>query len=115
MGLHKGAVSGPSPHAIMNYYFYYDILSWTNVILAGIVAYLNLRMLSTTHYGVHWLRIGFILISFYWIGIYTWVALTIPGSYDPLVFGRIFVRPGLTITLGLLAGSALYRWGSNVK
>lgn len=56
-----------------------------------------------------WLRMGFLAIGLYWAGLYTFVLLKEPGSYNSVWFGQVFVRPAFTLTLAMMAGSAIWR------
>lgn len=50
--------------------------------------------------------IAFAVVSLYWVGVYSYVLLANLGvfvPYDPVYFGRIFIRPMLLFTFTTIA------------
>lgn len=92
----------------------YLSLSVTNVAAGSILAYTQLRYYRVKeHSQWSWVKLGLGLIGVYWAVLYVFVILQTLGiiqQADPVWFGRIFVRPALTITLGLIAAGGLMRW-----
>lgn len=55
------------------------------------------------------LRLLLCIASAYWAALYVFVYVTIPGSFNPVVFGQIFVRLPFFYTLTLILGLGVYR------
>lgn len=78
-----------------------EALSAANVILAVLLAN-ALRKCKTNCMWQH----SFMVVAIYVAGLYTYVLLAgmgIAPTMDSVLFGRIFVRPLVTVVLGLIA------------
>lgn len=88
-----------------------EVLAVVNAVLAGVIVFCNGRLLGRSN-GHRWLRWMNILIGLYWAGIYVFVAVADSSQYNPVFFGRVFIRPAFTITLAVMAASSLFRMRS---
>lgn len=86
-----------------------DLMALVNVLLACLIAifeYHTLRVCRALGLSC-WLSIANIIMGMYWGGLYVFVLLSEPGSYDSVWFGQVVVRPAMTLTLGLWAARAI--------
>lgn len=58
-----------------------------------------------------WIKLSYAFIGLYWGCLYSYVIivnlLNLPS--DTVIFGRIFVRPAITVTLGVMLAGAVIR------
>lgn len=88
-----------------------DLEVYANIFLGILLAISQIKVWRQLN-GVCWKWIKLVsgLLGIYWAGVYIVVALTAPGDYlDPVRFGQIFIRPALTVTLGVMCAGALLR------
>jgi hypothetical protein len=84
------------------------IFAWINLCLGAILAVYSFR--SYRRYRSQawaWISVVKIVLGVYWAGIYIVVLLTEPGGYDSVLFGQVFIRPALTITLAVMAAASI--------
>jgi len=87
-------------------------LAVINVLLALGIVVMNARLCWRQQCCARPIRMFLIATGIYWALLYSFVVWASPSDYDPVAFGRIFVRPAFTWTLGLMLASAIYRWRS---
>jgi len=83
-------------------------LSWMNAILAASIVWLGVARIQK--YGGSKFTWMTIVLGTYWCILYLYIALagmTVVSTFDPILFGRIFVRPAFTLTLTVMALSSL--------
>lgn len=92
----------------------YFALAVANCILGTIMAYTQFRFWrSNGHEHWTWIKLLLGCMGVYWSAIYAVVILAGLGlipSIDPVYFGRIFIRPAITLSLGLCAAGSFARW-----
>lgn len=87
-----------------------DVLSLANIFFSGLLMiYSFLRARRETSF-MRWIMLALAVIGAYWGGLYVLIFFTQPGTFDPVWFGRILVRPMFTFTLAVMASTAFYRW-----
>jgi biotin transporter BioY len=94
-----------------------NVLAAANVLLACITGVFSLRwyLRNSSRRSFRWVKLLFALISFYWCGLYIFVLIAEPGTYNAVWFGQTFVRPAFTFTLGIMASAAVQRYRSGTK
>jgi hypothetical protein len=87
-----------------------DILSLINIFMGVTLAVLDWHYYRTVKRDpARWIKLMHMAIGIYWAGIYT-ILLLVPNDLVPSTwFGQIWLRPAITITLGILAASAVIR------
>lgn len=90
-----------------------DLLSVANIILFAGVAVVSIHDFYKCNklegYGWCWIKIAQAVIGLYFSVLYVWVLFADPNSYNPVNFGRIFVRPAQTVLAGLILASTIIR------
>ena len=88
-----------------------DMLAFANIMLALTVAYYGWRFVLANNipHAWRWLKVAQVFVGLYWAGLYAYV-LFWPYPTDPVLFGQMFVRPGFTVTLAIMAASAIQRY-----
>jgi hypothetical protein len=91
---------------------YFDVsiaLSWMNAILAGSIVWLGIARIGK--YGGSKFTWMTLVLGAYWSILYFYIALAgmtvLFSPVDPILFGKIFVRPAFTLTLTVMALSSL--------
>lgn len=79
-----------------------------NVIFSGALAVMSFTdWYRCRHETWSWIKLTYVAIGLYWCVLYGWV-LAPKDTYDSIWFGRTFVRPAYTFTIGaMLAGSII--------
>jgi len=86
----------------------YEINAAVNIMLAGLVLYASIRVYRCGML-TRWLMFAFWGICLGWILLYAVVLLHNPLHLDSVTLGRIFIRPLITLTLGTIAATFIYR------
>lgn len=87
-----------------------DILSLLNVIFMAIFSYYELKCIFRIAFTQwKWIKLLYGIIGIYWTGLYIFVFFANSAYYDTVVFGRVFVRPALTILFAIMAIGAIQR------
>lgn len=92
-----------------------DLLSMANVAIFGSLGVLSLtdavicRLRYRKQGGDGWCWIKFVTgaIGLYWCWLYIFVLSVNPSDYDPVQFGRVFIRPAFLLTGGIMLMSAI--------
>jgi hypothetical protein len=90
-----------------------DLLSITNAIVfgtLGAIALINgidgwrqcIKNKPSINYDPFWIWFLLSAIGFYWSVLYVWILFVPTGVYDPIWFGRIFIRPAYVVTGGTM-------------
>lgn len=87
-----------------------DLLSAVNIFFAGLLAIYSFRRARRETDFARWMMVLLGLIGAYWCGLYLMIFIMPSGTFDPVWFGRIAVRPAFTFTLAVMASMAFYRW-----
>lgn len=92
-----------------------DLLSIANILFFGLIAiYSLLQSLHET--GFMRLMMAILgLVGAYWAALYLLILVMPQGTFDPIWFGRIAVRPAFTFTGAAMACMALWRWRAGCK
>ncbi len=90
-----------------------ELLSIANACFSLILALLCFKQVPRWSGYTRLMLIVCGLIGLYWFVLYVFVVFTPSGSYNPVTFGQVFVRPAFTFTLAIMASVALYRWRIN--
>lgn len=86
----------------------YDLNAAVNIAMAGLVLYASILVYKCGMLP-RYLFVAFWISCLGWIVLYTIVLLHNPLSIDATLFGRIFIRPLITLTLGTIAATFIYR------
>lgn len=86
----------------------YDLNAAVNIVMAGLVLYSSILVYRCGMLP-RWLMVAFWAFCLGWIILYTIVILNNPLHIDSTTFGRIFIRPLITLTLGTIAATFIYR------
>lgn len=89
------------------------ILALTNLILALILAVSQFKVSRLLKKGscFRWIKIVSGVVGIYWAAVYVYVLFTDPATapIDSVLFGKIFIRPAITVTLAVMSAGALLR------
>ena len=88
--------------------YVYEINAAVNITMSGLVLYSSVLVYR---YGwiPRYLFASFIVCCLGWIALYAVVLLHNPLNIDSILLGRIFIRPLITLTLGTIAATFIYR------
>ena len=78
------------------------------VLLGLMLAYYGLksyRVYRDKPWG--WLSLAKTLLGLYWAGLYIFVLAVEPGSFNSVLFGQLFVRPAMVITLAVMTSGVM--------
>ncbi len=92
-----------------------NILSLLNIIFAFGVFAIGLIDARHAPPNVRWLKIMQAAIGLYWAALYICILGGWAAGFDNVQFGRLFVRPAFTLTLGLTFSAVLFRARRNNK
>jgi hypothetical protein len=81
----------------------YIVLIYANIALALLLIASSVLYICKYRNQITWIKAFYVLAGAYWLGIY--VAISLCGN----ACVSDFIRPGLTLTLGVMAAGALYR------
>ena len=79
------------------------ILLYANLTFATLLVVASILYIHKYRSQITWIKSLYMLVGSFWIVIYTLLAL----GYDTEI--GLLIRPGLTLTLGVMATGALYR------
>ena len=82
----------------------YTVLIYANIALALLLIVSSVLYIYKYRNQLTWIKFLYVLAGLYWLGIYIFIAL-----YGPATFISDFIRPGITLVLGVMATGALYR------
>lgn len=89
------------------------ILALTNLILALILAVSQFKVsrLLPKKSCFRWIKIASGCLGVYWAVVYVYVLFTDPATspINSVLFGQIFIRPAITVTLAVMSAGALLR------
>lgn len=92
--------------------FIADALSFSNILLGFLVACFSWKY--HTPDMPEWMRWSRVLIGLYWGILYIIILFVlVPGEYDSILFGRLFVRPAFTLSLVVIAVGSIQRYRAN--
>lgn len=86
----------------------YHINALINIVLAGLVLYSSILVYRCGMLP-RWLLLSFWFVCTGWIVLYIIVLSNNPLGIDSTMFGRIFIRPLVTLTLSTVAATFIYR------
>ena len=88
------------------------ILSVMNIVLGLVLAHVQFKFYRRNGYKWKWIKLLVGMMGLYWSGVYVIVTLARLGivyPLDPVYFGKIFILPAITLTLGLAVAGGLVR------
>lgn len=88
------------------------LLALVNAGLGFAMCYLDFQYYNYTEEPWKWIKLAYAIIGLYWGCLYIYVVIVnVLGIaiIDPITFGRIFVRPAFTVTLGVMLAGAIIR------
>ncbi len=90
-------------------------LALVNILFGFMVVVLQFHLLRRLKVD-RWIRVLFIANGLYWMGVYSIVLFAEPRDLlATTVFGHTVVRPGITMTLGLVASWSISRFRGLAK
>ena len=92
-----------------------DILSGMNVLFGFGVFVVSIYDATKAPRHLRWLKIMQACLGLYWGLLYLSVLSGVAAQFDPVYFGRLFVRPAFTVTLGLMFSAVLFRARAGIK
>ena len=85
-----------------------DVFALLNMALAAMLIIFGVRTFRIYRgQPWRWLILSKMIMGAYWAGVYAWVLVTEPGSFSSVLFGQLFIRPALTITIALMAAGVV--------
>lgn len=86
-----------------------DLNSAINFCLALTFGVISLWLWFHDEGKLRWLDLAESLIGLYFAGIYIFVLLASARTYDPVIFGQVFIRPALMVLFGVSAAGSIIR------
>lgn len=82
----------------------YTVLIYANMTLALLLVVASSLYICKYRSQITWIKSLYVLAGLYWLGVYVCIAI-----YGITPWISNFIRPGLTLCLGVMAAGALYR------
>lgn len=82
----------------------YIVLIYANIALALLLVVASALYICKYRSQITWIKSLYVLAGLYWLGVYVCIAIC---GIAPWISD--FIRPGITLLLGVMAAGALYR------